>query len=164
MDVFRVFCLFGVLAFVPAPLWAADENLDKGREALQKKDYDTALARLSDAIQSDPQNAVAYSLRAYAYLQKKDLDKALADLSEAIRLNPDDIGAYGNRSMIYVLKRDLDKAIEDLGETIRLDPQNAARYIGRSAVYAQKKDYDKAIEASNPTNLSLTPIAALSTR
>ena len=74
-------CVFAGRSF------AVDDNFDKGREALDKKDYDTALARFSMVIQTDPQNAAAFVKRGYAYLQKLQLNHAIEDLSEAIRLD-----------------------------------------------------------------------------
>jgi len=78
---------------------------------------------------SDPDDAVAYSNRSFAYSDKGDHDKAIADLTEAIRLDPDDAVAYSNRGFAYSNKGEYDKAIADLTEAIRLNPENAADYF-----------------------------------
>jgi len=48
---------------------------------------------LSEAIQLNPSNAHALSLRGGAYLMLQEFDKASADLEEAYRLEPEKNGA-----------------------------------------------------------------------
>ena len=56
-------CVLAVACVFAGRSFAVDDNFDKGREALDKKDYDTAIARFSMVIQTDPQNAAAFVKR-----------------------------------------------------------------------------------------------------
>ena len=53
--------------------------------ALSYLDYDKAIAFASEAIQLDPNQAVAFRTRGFAYWRKGDNDRAIADYNE---LNP----------------------------------------------------------------------------
>ena len=51
-----------------------------------------AMADFNDSIRLDPQNAVAYYARGYAWHQRGQHEKAIADYNEAITVNPKDVG------------------------------------------------------------------------
>jgi tetratricopeptide (TPR) repeat protein len=53
-----------------------------------KDDYDSAIADFNEAIRLNPNFALAFKERGYAYYLKEDHDRAIADYSEAIRLDP----------------------------------------------------------------------------
>ena len=107
--------------------------------------YDQAIADLNQAIRLDPNNAVAYYNRGYAYKLKGDYDRAIADLNQAIRLDPNSVEAYISRGYTYYNKKDYDRAIADFNQAIRLDPNYAIAYNNRGNAYYNKKDYDRAI-------------------
>src|SRR6266849_10032829 len=96
------FALILVLFLFPGPALALDDDFEKGREAIDKQDYDEAITRFTAVIQNEPQNASAYIHRGYAYLLKKKLDKAIEDLTESIRLDPNDGSAFYNRGLAYL--------------------------------------------------------------
>src|SRR4051794_24321042 len=80
-------CLFFVsLAFAG--------DFERGVEALKKKDYDQAIARLDAFIRANPQSAAAYLSCGKAQAGKKQYDRAIADFSEAIHLDPKSTEAY----------------------------------------------------------------------
>jgi len=92
-------------------------ELQKGNDFLDREDYDAAIACYTEAIRLDPNYALVYNNRGWAYSWKGEDDKAIKDLTEAIRLKPDFADAYGNRGMVYERKGDLDKA-----KSLGLDP------------------------------------------
>ena len=63
--------------------------------------------RFHEAIRLDPNDALAYNNRGYAWSNKKDYDKAIADYDEAIRLDPDDATAYCDRGNAWQDKKDV---------------------------------------------------------
>src|SRR5205807_2238068 len=114
--IMKAFCWVGALA---ALLWlplvgrAENEALRRGKEALAKRDFETAVKDLTEAIRLDPKDASLYHSRAQAAAFKGDLDRAIADFTEAIRLDPKYTSAHYNRGLAYEKKMDLEKAIQD---------------------------------------------------
>jgi tetratricopeptide (TPR) repeat protein len=98
-----------------------------------KREYDEAIADLTEAIRLDPTYSAYYSNRGRTYNAKKEYDRAILDLNESIRLNPANSLPYWNRAISYENKRERDKALADWRTTLRLDPdnQNAIKAIRR---------------------------------
>ena len=71
----------------PAAKDEADVLKNEGNKALQAGDYETALAKYSDAI-AICEHAVYYSNRAMVHNKLKEFEKALADAEASIRLDP----------------------------------------------------------------------------
>ena len=56
----------------------------------KKDDYDRAVERLQyQAIELNPNSAIAYNSRGIAYREKGDFDRAIEDYNKAIELTPD---------------------------------------------------------------------------
>lgn len=66
----------------------------EGNKAIGAKDYDTAVAKYTEAIALDPYNVVYYSNRAAAYTSSNQLQKAVEDAEKAIELDPSFTKAY----------------------------------------------------------------------
>jgi tetratricopeptide (TPR) repeat protein len=88
----------GLVLFPSLLLGQEQKNLiQQGAAALEKHDYELAIACYGKAIQLGPKNATIYYDRAIAYNAKGDDEKAIADYDEAIRLDPKLVEAYYNR-------------------------------------------------------------------
>ena len=129
----------------PAPQ-PTDASGHPGSTALRDKDYDQAIACFSESIRLNPDDAIAYINRGFAYGKKGDYEAAIADFTEAIRLRPDFALAYYDRADAYDKQGEYDRAIEDYSEAIRLKPQMADAYNNRGAVYLIQGSCDQAIE------------------
>jgi Tfp pilus assembly protein PilF len=127
-----------------------------GREAVERSDYDKAIAEFTQAIKLVPNYANAYYMRAYAYIDKGDYDKAIADSNEAIRLNPNYALAYHERAFAYINKGNYDKAIADADKAIQLNPNNANTYRHRGYAYMMKGNFTQARADTNKA-LQLNP-------
>jgi len=57
----------------------------RGRAFANKRDFDRAIADLSEAIRIDPKLPRAYSNRALVYIKKREFTLAVADFDQAIR-------------------------------------------------------------------------------
>jgi tetratricopeptide (TPR) repeat protein len=119
--------------------------VNQGTADFKAGDYDSAVARYSEAIRLDPKNNVAFDGRGMAYEGKGDYDRAIADQSEALRLDPNDVFALIRRGTAYARKGDYDRAIADFNEAIRLNPNSADVFNNRGFAYQRKGDYDQAI-------------------
>src|SRR6185437_2265581 len=96
-------CRLGIVAIaLVLPSFARGEDFyQQGQQALEKKEYDQAIACFTKAIQTNPRHAASHRGRGDAFLQKDQYDKALADLNEAIKLDPKDDIAYRKRGATY---------------------------------------------------------------
>jgi WD40 repeat protein/serine/threonine protein kinase/Tfp pilus assembly protein PilF len=124
---------------------AAEESFKRGYDAMNKGEYDRAVAEYTAVIDFAPRYYLPYVHRAVAFYEKGDLDQAIADNTEAIRLEPTHAPAFRNRGREYGEMGEHDLAIADFTEALRLEPQNADAYCDRGNSYAKKGEYDKAI-------------------
>ena len=77
------------------------------------QDYD-------EAIRLDPQDAIVYNNRGYAYGKLGQYERAIQDYDEAIRLNPQDAIAYYNRGLAYETLGQLKLANRDFAKAKEL--------------------------------------------
>jgi tetratricopeptide (TPR) repeat protein len=106
-------------------------------------------------VKLDPQYALAYNNRGYAYFMQKNYDRAIIDYDQAIRLNPmpavagvggsSHVNIYVNRGVAYALKGDFDHALSDYYEAIRVDPKYARAFGSRGHVFRHIGNYARAI-------------------
>ena len=109
----------------------AQEAWSQGNAACLRGEFDLAVRHFSDAIRLNPQAAVTYNNRGYAYLQTGDLEKALADYNEALRRDPRYAKAHFFRGSAYEDKGEQAKAVADYTAAMRLDPKYARAYCSR---------------------------------
>ena len=70
----------------------ADRAFGRAQKALEKGDYDAAIAALDEAVRLEPKQAKFRGVRGLAWLRKGDYARGTADLKAAIELNPGDAG------------------------------------------------------------------------
>ena len=141
----KIYSACALIFLLPSLAFAGD--FERGVEALDKKDYDVAIACFTACIRDNPRSAEAFYNRGIANINKNEYHKGIEDYSEAIRLAPEDAKAYYNRGTAYYHQKKYDKAIEDYSQTIRLNPKfAAASYNNRGLAYTYKNEDDKAIE------------------
>lgn len=76
----------------------------KAVEALEQKEYDTAVRLFTKSIRLGPEGAGAYFMRARAYLGLGKVDDAIADFTKSIEFSPHEATAYQERGQAYALK------------------------------------------------------------
>jgi tetratricopeptide (TPR) repeat protein len=104
-----------------------------------------AIVRLSEAITSDPTNAIYRRDRAALYLSKGDFEKAIEDYNVLIRLEPKNAEAYCSRGKAYAERSQYEKAVDDYTNAIDLNQDSVEAYRGRAAAREKKADMDGAI-------------------
>lgn len=68
--------------------------VSEGNLLFVDEDYEGAVEKFTEAIQSEPHNDETFVLRAAAHLKLENFTDALSDCSEAIRLNSKNAKAY----------------------------------------------------------------------
>ncbi len=133
----------------PVPEAAAkQEKVDfgkRGREWLEKREYDKAIADFDRAVALDKNDPESFAGRGAAWQAKGDHDKAIADFSAAIALDPLNAAAYRGRARAWSEKKELDKAVADFGRAVDLRRNDAASYRGRGDALFEKQDFAGAI-------------------
>ena len=123
--------------------------LQRGIEAHQREDLDSAINYYTTVIGLDPEDtsivAQAYYNRGIAYGQRDGYKRAIADYTKAIELKSDFVEAYNNLGIAYGQRGDYDRAITDYTKAIELNPNYADAYYNRGIAYGQKGSYEYAI-------------------
>ena len=93
-----------------------------------EKDPDRAIEACTQAIESFPEDAVAYFQRAYHRARKGDLEEALEDLNAALKLGLDEPEVYNFRSnLLDALGRD-EEAAKDASRVVESGESFEALY------------------------------------
>ena len=110
---------------------AADQQPDpdalarRGEAFAARRDFEHALADLSQAVELRPEDPEYLYQRALVYRQSGPAALAAADLDHVLTLNPDFLRAYMPRAEIRLRERNVDGAIADLDAVDRLAPKQA---------------------------------------
>ena len=98
----------------------AEWHADQGYKLAEEGRYDEAIEECNKAIELDPNLAMAYNNRAWAYNEKGQWDLAIADCNKTIELDPNLAMAYGNRALAYKQQGKKAEAIADFEKFITL--------------------------------------------
>ena len=141
------------------------QKIEEGNEDRYAGRFGYAIKNYTEAIKLNSNKALAYKLRASAYISnandiKKNqnlnpdifstyknpvelYNKALADYTKLIELEPKSWN-YENRAVLYTTLNQYDEAINDYTTMIQIEPK-PWNYKYRAEVYKKLKKYDKAI-------------------
>ena len=89
-------------------IWMAENNSSTKKESLA-----AAISSSTHALGLDPELAMGYNNRGYAFYLSGDYKNALSDYSKAIELNPELRLAYENRSILYRKTGKANLAVKD---------------------------------------------------
>jgi tetratricopeptide (TPR) repeat protein len=149
-------CVAGVLCLAPAAGRAAAPEdakalLQQGQAACEKKNYNEAIARLTEAIRLDPKLAAAYSERGLINESVAKYAEAKRDYAEASRLDPKDAAALIalaklQTSCPVVALRDTRAAVRNASKACELSGWMDAGYLNvLAAAYTEAGDVQEAI-------------------
>ncbi len=97
--------------------------MEKGAEALQKKDYNQSIEFFGQVITLNPDYAEGWNKRATAYFLRGDYKASLLDIEETLRLEPRHFGAISGMINIYMMVQDLKAALKAYKLLQRIYPQ-----------------------------------------
>jgi len=116
----KVLLLSGVLAIQAASAAdipttnPPDNDMDRARALVARKDWVLAQALLEGYVRAKPQSADGFNLLGYSYRNLKKYDESLVAYKQALRLDPRHRGAHEYIGMAYVEMGQIDKAREHL--------------------------------------------------
>jgi tetratricopeptide (TPR) repeat protein len=116
---------------------------------LLKKDYSNALADLNTVLESYPDDAQAYSIRAAVYSKSGDSDAALKDIDAALRIEADGFSKSEYLKMkaeILLSVKQYDNAIAALKDLAADDFYAADAYFSMGMAAKDKGDLEAAYE------------------
>ena len=95
---------------------STDANFLEGRKAVEAQDWNKAVELLSNAVQSDPNNADAHNFLGYAYRKKGAYAASFEHYEQALKLDPKHKHAHEYIGEAYLLTDNLPKAELHLAE------------------------------------------------
>lgn len=122
------------------------QDIEKADDALNAKQYDTALEIYNKVLKQDPKQLGCLVGRSGAKLGKKDFDGAVEDASLAIKGGYVSEHAFVYRAMAKYGKKDFPGAIDDLRWGIVANPKNVYTYLLKAAYREESGDLVGAID------------------
>ena len=108
----------------------ANHELCRGTKALNRREFDEAIAHFSRAIDSDPSFAEAYNQRAIGYYLKERYDDSIADCLQTVERMPCHFGAWSGMGHCHAHCGRIAQAIESYEEALKINPHlNAVRQV-----------------------------------
>ncbi len=104
----------------------ADLMLQRGRDALDAEDYQTALEHLTALTDHAPEFAEGWYMRSTAFYQLEEFGLAIDDILRTLALNPDHFGAFLGLSVMHEEMGRTESALLAIEEAYRLNPNNEA--------------------------------------
>jgi tetratricopeptide (TPR) repeat protein len=135
-----------------------------GMDAIQKKDFDAAVASLTKASEMDPKQVAVWSNLAEAYVQSASkktgpefdatMAKGIEAYQKAIELSPTDGGLHNNFALALAKAKKFPEMQAELEKAAQIDPTKAGQYyynLGASLVNSGQSEpaaaaFKKAIE------------------
>jgi Tfp pilus assembly protein PilF len=128
-------------------------ELDRGREALSlgialrdSRNYELALIKFDEAIESDPLLYDAYYQRGSTKLDLDDVESAMSDFNLAIAIDPGRAEAYNGRGVAYTKMERYEEAFNELEVAIQLKSNFSEAYNNRGIVYVELGEISVALE------------------
>ncbi|WP_372368105.1 protein kinase [Candidatus Uabimicrobium sp. HlEnr_7] len=94
----------------------------RGNEFFHQRNIEEALDCYSQALEIDPELAVAYHNRGKVYHHCNKITEAIVDYSEAIHCNPRLAKAYKNRAVAFFQTKNYQTAVSDFRKYLELKP------------------------------------------
>jgi len=137
-----------------------DALLDKGRELLDKEEYDKAIKCCDKVLEICPDSYKAWNRKGCALSSKNLHDEAIVCYDEAISLDSNDSAAWYNKGKALHYKGLQHEAIECFNEVIKLNPNYFQAWHNKASTLIEKELLDEAIECYdeairlNPDNIN----------
>jgi Flp pilus assembly protein TadD len=122
--------------------------LQQAEDALEKKDYEAALAPLKTVTRAAPNSADAWFYLGYAYHGLRQEADARAAYEKSVQLNPELYQAQTNLGLLLLAMKDVPGALPHLQKAVALKPGDARPHL----------DLGVALDASGQTSAAATEL------
>ncbi|MBR9766010.1 MAG: tetratricopeptide repeat protein [Rhodobacteraceae bacterium] len=119
-----------------------DLLLRKGRDALEREDFDEAVGHFSALIDHAPGFAEAWHMRAMAFFRLEEPGLAQADLEQALALNPLNFQAAYGLALVLEETGRIDAAFAGYTAVLDLYPAHEAAAEGRDRLVSRVSGSD----------------------
>jgi len=124
----------------------ASTLMETADEAMQKKDFQKALAIYSEANIKAPKNPETLFKMGYTLAQQERDDEALEYYKDALSLAPNDIAIHQALASLYRKMGEYASAQMHLNKSLELDDKNPITYYNYGNLLVDMKDKDAAKE------------------
>lgn len=131
-------------------------RLTQAQFLLQQRHYGDAESLLRQALATDPSDAEAHALLAFALLYQSRLTDAVSEAQAAVRFAPDDPFGHYVGALVLLQMGNADEALSAIHAAIRLAPEQARYHAVEGSIYLQRREWQKALDAAE-TGLRLDP-------
>jgi tetratricopeptide (TPR) repeat protein len=134
-----------------APSAAALAGLSSGQaqkaaqNALNLKDYGSAMSYVNRALAQDPKNPELLNLRSQIYAHGKDYAAAEADARAGLAISPRDSALLRSLGFAQLREKDFKGALATANQMLELNPNDAYAYALRAHAYGSMGDRDAMI-------------------
>lgn len=150
-------------AFLMAPPWqealtypaflelpdVAQAYRQRGLEARQQEDFETAIASMKTAVALAPQNVSGYVLLGWTQHLAGQRQDAITTLNQGLQHDEQYVPALNALGIAYLVNGDLEAAIATHTQAKTLNPDNEIAYYNLSLAYQRLPDLAEAIAHAN---------------
>ncbi|MEM1327895.1 MAG: hypothetical protein AAGI23_18190 [Bacteroidota bacterium] len=132
------------------PLLAIMKNEDdlayRGLQAAKRRDWATAIPLLSQEVERNADNEIAYVQLAQGYLQTNQLDQAGEAAQKAIDIEAENLQALNILALHHLRKGELGEAQEVLNRSLEYDERNSVAYYYLAIIEQNNGNFSAALE------------------
>ena len=119
-----------------------DQLMSNGVRADEKGQYDEAIINLNLAVDSKPENDMAWLTRGIVRIHMSDFSSAVVDFNKAIYLNPARPKTYLYRYIAYSRTENYQFAFGDINHYLGLAPSDTLGRVYRLEISLKLKEYE----------------------
>lgn len=123
-----------------------EKNTYRGQKASEAQDYQLAATEFSKEAKNHPDNEVAWTGLANAYLNLRQYDEALQAAREAQNVAPGTEAALLYEGLAYLYKGDAANALNALQGAVKVNEEYYVAYYYMGLIYEQSQDFRSAYD------------------
>jgi len=120
-------------------------EIEKGKIALDKKNYTEAITIFSNIIKRNDKDSNAYLWRALVYWKNSQYDEAISDCNKSIEYESDNADCYFMLGCCYKSKNEFEKSLNYFNKSINLNQTKPEFYYGRGMVNEVLEKFEDAL-------------------
>lgn len=133
-----------VLAACDSPEKIAEDHLQKGKELLEKGEYDKAILELKTSAQGSDQRADTYYYMALLDEKSGNFKSMRENLKKSLELDANNIDARQKLGKVNLLFGDFDKALSEADFVLKSNPENEEARLLKASVFIRQNKNEQA--------------------